>query len=159
MTAFKEFAIGKFVLRFYKTDHVWTCTMTENMLDEVTKELALQRLSDISQEFEQEPVAWAKIYELDDICEEGDWQITVTKTKESSKQIGLFAYPMRELTDEEIIADAYRYRWLRDRHENTVIDIFSARTWKSIEDYKKQLDDLIDVEIAKAEKLKKASEK
>ena len=39
MTAFKEFAIGKFVLRFYKTDHVWTCTMTEDMLDEVTKEI------------------------------------------------------------------------------------------------------------------------
>ena len=58
MTTFKEFAIGKFVLRFYKTDHVWTCTMTENMLDEVTKELALQRLSDIGQAIEQEPVAW-----------------------------------------------------------------------------------------------------
>ena len=35
---FKEFAIGKFVLRFYKTDHVWTCTMTENMLDKVKME-------------------------------------------------------------------------------------------------------------------------
>jgi hypothetical protein len=52
MTAFKEFAIGKFVLRFYKTDHVWTCTVTEDMLDEVKKELALQRLSDIGQEIE-----------------------------------------------------------------------------------------------------------
>ena len=52
MTTFKEFAIGKFVLRFYKTDHVWTCTVTENMLDEVKKEIALQTLSDISQEFE-----------------------------------------------------------------------------------------------------------
>jgi uncharacterized Zn finger protein len=58
MTAFKEFAIGKFVLRFYKTDHVWTCTVTEGMLDEVSKELALQRLSDIGQAIEQEPVAW-----------------------------------------------------------------------------------------------------
>jgi hypothetical protein len=53
MTTFKEFAIGKFVLRFYKTDHVWTCTATEDMLDEVTKELALQKLSDIGQEIEQ----------------------------------------------------------------------------------------------------------
>jgi len=52
MTAFKEFAIGKFVLRFYKTDHVWTCTVTEDMLDEVKKELALQKLSDIGQEIE-----------------------------------------------------------------------------------------------------------
>jgi hypothetical protein len=58
MNAFKEFAIGKFVLRFYKTDHVWTCTATENMLDEVKKELALQKLSDIGQEIENEPVAW-----------------------------------------------------------------------------------------------------
>jgi hypothetical protein len=52
MTVFKEFGIGKFVLRFYKTDHVWTCTVTEDMLDEVKKELALQRLSDIGQEIE-----------------------------------------------------------------------------------------------------------
>ena len=58
MTAFKEFGIGKFVLRFYKTDHVWTCTVTEDMLDEVKKELALQRLSDIGQEIENEPLAW-----------------------------------------------------------------------------------------------------
>ena len=54
------------------------------------------------------------------------------------------------MIDEKIIADANRYRWLRDRHENVVIDIFSSRTWKSVEDYKKQLDDLIDEEIAKA---------
>ena len=37
MNTFKEFAIGKYVLRFYKTDHVWTCTMTEEMLDQVLK--------------------------------------------------------------------------------------------------------------------------
>jgi hypothetical protein len=53
MIAFKEFSIGKFVLRFYKTDHVWTCTVTENMLDEVKKEIALQKLSHIGQEIEQ----------------------------------------------------------------------------------------------------------
>jgi hypothetical protein len=73
MTTFKEFAIGKFVLRFYKTDHVWTCTATENMLDEVTKELALQKLSDIGQEIENEP--------------------SVQKSEIST---------LRELTDEEI---------------------------------------------------------
>jgi hypothetical protein len=32
---FKEFAVGKYVVRFYKTDHVWTCTMTEDMLNKV----------------------------------------------------------------------------------------------------------------------------
>ena len=52
MIAFKEFAIGKFVLRFYKTDHVWTCTVTENMLDEVKSELLLRELSDIGQAIE-----------------------------------------------------------------------------------------------------------
>ena len=34
---FKEFPVGLFVMRFYKTDHVWTCTVTEDMLDEVIK--------------------------------------------------------------------------------------------------------------------------
>jgi hypothetical protein len=53
MTTFKEFALGKFVLRFYKTDHVWTCTVTEDMLDEVKKEIALQKLSNIGQAIEQ----------------------------------------------------------------------------------------------------------
>ena len=37
MTAFKEFPVGTFVMRFYKTDHVWTCTVTEDMLDEAIK--------------------------------------------------------------------------------------------------------------------------
>jgi hypothetical protein len=37
MIAFKEFPVGTFVMRFYKTDHVWTCTVTEDMLDEVIK--------------------------------------------------------------------------------------------------------------------------
>ena len=37
MESFKEVPIREFVLRFYKTDHVWTCTMTEDMLDQVIK--------------------------------------------------------------------------------------------------------------------------
>jgi hypothetical protein len=37
MNTFKEFPVGTFIMRFYKTDHVWTCTVTENMLDEVIK--------------------------------------------------------------------------------------------------------------------------
>ena len=71
MIAFKEFAIGRFVLRFYKTDHVWTCTATEDMLDEVKKELALQRLSDIGQEIENKPVAWINKHNLESISKEG----------------------------------------------------------------------------------------
>jgi len=35
--SFKEFPVGLFVMRFYKTDHVWTCTVTEDMLDEAIK--------------------------------------------------------------------------------------------------------------------------
>ena len=95
MTAFKEFAISKFVLRFYKTDHVWTCTMTENMLDEVSKELALQRLSDIGQAIEQEPVAW--MLTLPDGTH--DW---ILDGNGCEGYIPLYTHPVKELTDEEI---------------------------------------------------------
>jgi hypothetical protein len=90
MTAFKEFAIGKFVLRFYKTDHVWTCTMTEDMLNEVKSELLLQRLSDIGQEIEQEPVAWIDPKELD-----MDVSTSVTKNKTFDKDIPLYTKPQK----------------------------------------------------------------
>ena len=50
----------------------------------------------------------------------------------------------------KIIADANRYRWLRDRSENVIIDIVSARKWITVKGYKKQLDDLIDRELSKA---------
>jgi hypothetical protein len=65
------------------------------------KLVSVEPLNQDEQEINK-PIAWAYIDELDGICEEGDWQINVTKTKEYSNQIGLFAYPMRELTDEEI---------------------------------------------------------
>ena len=48
----------------------------------------------------------------------------------------------------KIIADANRYRWLRDRSENAIIDIVSARKWVTVKGYKKQLDDLIDRELS-----------
>jgi hypothetical protein len=37
MNTFKEFPVGTLVMRFYKTDHVWTCTVTEDMLNEAIK--------------------------------------------------------------------------------------------------------------------------
>jgi hypothetical protein len=37
MNTFKEFPIGTLVMRFYKTDHVWTCTVTEDMLNKAIK--------------------------------------------------------------------------------------------------------------------------
>lgn len=49
---------------------------------------------------------------------------------------------------DKIIADANRYRWLRDRSENVIIDIVSARKWVTVKGYKKQLDDLIDRELS-----------
>ena len=84
MIAFKEFAIGKFVLRFYKTDHVWTCTVTENMLDEVKSELLLRELSDIGQaiEFNEDTKSYV--------------------VGQAIEQEPLYTHPMRELTDEEI---------------------------------------------------------
>ena len=76
-----------------------------------------------------EPVAWAYIDELDNICEHGDWQINVTKTKEYSNQIGLFAYPnedqVRELSDEKI--------WkLWQTHLNDDITVFARAIEKRI---------------------------
>lgn len=37
LPVFKEVPIGEFALRFYRTDHVWTCTVTEDMLDRVVE--------------------------------------------------------------------------------------------------------------------------
>ena len=54
------------------------------------------------------------------------------------------------MTDTDIIKDANRYRWLRDRSENVIIDLVSSRTWENVEGYKTQLDNLIDNELASA---------
>ena len=51
---------------------------------------------------------------------------------------------------DEIIKDANRYRWLRDRSENVIIDLVSLRTWENVAGYKTQLDALIDRELSKA---------
>ena len=54
------------------------------------------------------------------------------------------------MTDTDIIKDANRYRWLRDRSENVIIDLVSLRTWENVAGYKTQLDALIDRELSKA---------
>ena len=51
---------------------------------------------------------------------------------------------------DKLIADANRYRWLRDRSENVIIDIVSERNWVTVKGYKKQLDDSIDRELSRA---------
>lgn len=63
------------------------------------------------------------------------------------------------MTDRELLelaADAERYRWIRDRHENTVMDLFNSRVWNDVDnpldDYRAQLDVLIDEEIAQEKK-------
>jgi hypothetical protein len=116
-----------------------------------------------SNESISQPVAWIDEETACFVYSQSDYEELSEYDK--GGLIPLYTAP-RELSDDEIIADAYRYRWLRDRHENTVIDIFSSRTWTSVEDYKKQLNDLIDAEIAKATpaclemaEIKKASEK
>ena len=54
------------------------------------------------------------------------------------------------MTDTDIIKDANRYRWLRDRSENVIINLVSLRTWENVAGYKTQLDNLIDNELASA---------
>jgi len=61
-------------------------------IGQLKKELALQKLSDISQEIENEPVAW--------MTENGT--IFDELPLISGGLIPLYTHPMRELTDEEI---------------------------------------------------------
>jgi hypothetical protein len=63
------------------------------------KELALQKLSDISQEIEQEPVAWIDLYDLERLPHY-DCHIGSQKQKHS---VPLYTQPMRELSDEKIL--------------------------------------------------------
>lgn len=39
---FKEISIGGLVYRFYKTDHVWTCTVVESQLNETIAQLRIK---------------------------------------------------------------------------------------------------------------------
>jgi len=125
MTAFKEFAIGKFVLRFYKTDHVWTCTATEDMLDEVKKELALQKLSDIGQEIETLDTRSYLIGRYDGLRE-----LTEDTDCQYCKQ-GCFRCDARKaLTDEEI--GRFKGQWYRGDF-NSFYDLVQAILKKASE--------------------------
>ena len=101
-------------------------------IGQLKKELALQKLSDISQEIENEPVAWmtenGTIFDVLPLIVGG--------------LIPLYTHPMRE----EI--DAKRYQWLRNEFANGR-ETYLAEGIPSGE----QLDKYID------EQLKKASEK
>jgi len=58
-----------------------------------------------------EPVAWTTDKLDTNEWEEGDYQITVTKEKWSKKQIPLYTHPMRELTDEVLVAHVPLMAW------------------------------------------------
>ena len=134
-------------------DEIVTNAMIQQVMqeeiDELRKELALQRLSDIGQDIEQEPVAWAYIDELDNICEHGDWQINVTKTKEYSNQIGLFAYP-NEDRESAIYATGY---W-NGIAKGKPCELTDEKIWKL---WQTHLND--DITVFARAILKKASEK
>jgi hypothetical protein len=90
------------------------------------KELALQKLSDIGQEIENEPVAWmtenGTIFDELPPISGGLIPLythpTDTIPYKDLHQVvkNVLAQPMRELTDEEI--DANRYQWLRNEFAN-----------------------------------------
>jgi hypothetical protein len=65
-------------------------------IDELRKELALQKLSDISQEIENEPVAWmfrGYLYDTDP----SDWAV---HEHPNVPVIPLYTHPIRELTED-----------------------------------------------------------
>ena len=96
-----------------------------------------------------EPVAWAYIDELDNICEHGDWQINVTKTKEYSNQIGLFAY-LNEDRESAIYATGY---W-NGIAKGKPCELTDEKIWKL---WQTHLND--DITVFARAILKKASEK
>ena len=78
-------------------------------IESLKKELALQRLSDISQEIENEPVAWMFEYGTDrgDATNPISWYTNIKFEKPYLNGLirniePLYTHPMHELTDEEI---------------------------------------------------------
>ena len=66
-------------------------------IEALKKEAALQRLSDFTQEADNEPVAWMEI-------EYGGFtEYKILREPVSSKSIPLYTHPAKTLTDEEII--------------------------------------------------------
>jgi len=66
-------------------------------IDELRKELALQRLSDIGQEIENKPVAWIARGDNTSVFFDLDCALSI-----DDSPTPLYTHPMRELTDEEI---------------------------------------------------------
>jgi len=82
-------------------------------IDELRTELALQKLSDISQEIENEPVAWMiKTLDGKKIMLYGDENPPLFE--KDIQKIPLYTHPMRELTDVEILEE---FHDLHDKFE------------------------------------------
>jgi len=85
-------------------------------IEALKKEAALQRLSDFTQEADNEPVAWMhKTYFPNGLFEE---DLVWSKIDESS--IPLYTHPAKTLTDEEILQEAWYIlatQWQRKAQE------------------------------------------
>jgi len=72
-------------------------------IEALKKEAALQRLSDFTQEAENEPVAWTSDdLNLNWLEDDFGTQITLTKNKWREGLTPLYTHPAKTLTDEEI---------------------------------------------------------
>ena len=98
-------------------------------IGQLKKELALQRLSDFSQEIENEPVAWISVLAIDHIGQKfTDVRVSLTKT--DLADIPLYTHPMRELSDEEI--GEFKGQWYRGDF-NSFYDLVQAILKKASE--------------------------
>ena len=76
----------------YLTDAATMLRQQQAKIEALKKELALQRLSDIGQEIEQEPVAWVSVLGIDHIGQKfTDVRVSLTKTDVAD--IPLYTHP------------------------------------------------------------------
>ena len=83
------------------------------------KEAALQRLSDFTQEADNEPVAWIDPRELD-----MEVSTTVTKNKWDKDDIPLYTHSAKTLTDEEILDVWVSSNFVRYTENGQIDEIF-----------------------------------
>ena len=98
----------------------------QNEIEALKKEAALQRLSDFTQEADNEPVAW--------MSQGGD----VTRSKDYFVEMGftdlipLYTHPVKELTDEEI-QELAEYHGIDSLYETGRLDFAKAILKKASE--------------------------
>ena len=87
-------------------------------IEALKKEAALQRLSDFTQEADNEPVAWMRLT--------GDRVTRITLEKVQDSDIPLYTHPAKTLTDEEIEELAFEYLEKTDKGIVGVYDFVRA---------------------------------